>query len=110
MKTEKIEKIAIDFKRLEKTLGELKTIRISLDIGGASWRKIQKLNDDQESFCETFEYQLLRLGVLFKRQNNLTSFISKSIKNFFLPNQGFRILTYLSNVDVERNDGYKIFH
>ena len=83
----KIEKIAIDFKRLEVTLGEFKTIRISLDIGGACWRKIQKLNDDQESFCETFEYQLLRLGVLFERQNNLmivfTSFISKSIKNFF---------------------------
>jgi len=98
----KIEKIALDFKRLELTLVEIKNIQISLDIGRANWRKIQKLNDDQKSWRQ------------FERHNNLmitfTYFISKSTKNCFLPNQRFIILTYLSNVDVERNDGYKIFH
>ena len=65
-------------KRLELTLGEFKTIRISLDIGRENRRKIQKLNDDQQSLCgkfKTYEYQLLRLGYNLKDTTSLWLFL-----------------------------------
>ena len=69
-------KFSIDFQRLELTLGEFKVIRISLDIGGASWRKVQKFDDDQKSFIETFEYH----GDNLKDNNPMIIFTSLSLR------------------------------